>query len=131
MGSLNRSLVSFFCSDDLKRKINEEIMNHNNDFFICGDLNSRHRKWCCTRANILGDVLNKISTFFPVTILHRNILPEEVYLFLCLASIVTKVTFGSIPIKISQSSQALIKRILQWITKKLIGKVIDVFLIIP
>uniref|UniRef100_A0A1A9ZJY5 Endonuclease/exonuclease/phosphatase domain-containing protein n=1 Tax=Glossina pallidipes TaxID=7398 RepID=A0A1A9ZJY5_GLOPL len=67
--------------NDVKRKINKEIMNQKNDFFICGDLNSRHRKWYYTTANILGDVLNNISTFFSVTILHSNnlayILPEE------------------------------------------------------
>lgn len=38
------------------------MTNLNNNYFICGDLNSRHRLWNCNRANSTGNILYGIMT---------------------------------------------------------------------
>lgn len=57
-------LKSLYRSDLLK------ISQINGNFLICGDFNSRHRAWKCTRANGWGKILNELSDLGKFSILY-------------------------------------------------------------
>lgn len=55
-GSMNRQEIQHYFVDDIQK-----ITNHQTNYFICGDLNAKHRHWNCTRANLAGQLLfNKL-----------------------------------------------------------------------
>lgn len=65
-GQNNITLRSKFKSD-LRR-----LLNTDDKYIICGDLNSKHGNWNCLRANQWGNILNDFTTYFPVSILYPN-----------------------------------------------------------
>lgn len=65
-GQNNSTLRSKFKSD-LRR-----LLNTDDKYIICGDLNSKHGNWNCLRANQWGNILNDFTTYFPVSILYPN-----------------------------------------------------------
>lgn len=52
---------------DLRR-----LFNTNGMYLFCGDFNSRHRNWGCSRANAWGNILHDFTSFFPITICHPS-----------------------------------------------------------
>lgn len=61
-----KHLKSQYKSDLLK------ISRIEGNFITCGDFNSRHRAWNCTRANCWGNILNDISDQGKLNILFPN-----------------------------------------------------------
>lgn len=47
-----------------------KLLGTTGKYIFCGDFNSRHRNWGCVRANSWGNILNEMTTFFPITISH-------------------------------------------------------------
>lgn len=66
-GGQNDSTLRNKYRSDLRK-----MLNRNGKFLICGDLNSRHRNWNCLRANLWGNILCDLTSYFPVTISFPN-----------------------------------------------------------
>lgn len=62
-GASNSEINRRIYKTDLRK-----LLSTTGNFIFCGDYNSRHRNWGCIRANSWGNILNDMTTFFPISI---------------------------------------------------------------
>lgn len=56
----------------LYRKDLRQLLKVNEKTIVCGDLNSRHKNWNCTRANGWGNILCDVVSILPYNIMYPD-----------------------------------------------------------
>lgn len=62
-GGRSNNTVRCEFKSDLRKLLNVE-----GNYFICGDLNSKHREWGCYRANTWGNIIYDLTHLFPFSV---------------------------------------------------------------